>query len=59
MCYVSISEALASVMSGVQVHLDSSLPQVRCQGMIVAEVYMEKINTEKEKLKFEVKALCF
>lgn len=42
------------VMSGVGIHLDSSLPLVRRQGMIVAEALTAKLNIPVEKLKFEV-----
>uniref|UniRef100_A0A8D0EX87 Telomere maintenance 2 n=1 Tax=Strix occidentalis caurina TaxID=311401 RepID=A0A8D0EX87_STROC len=31
-------ELLTSMMEGVKCHLDSSLPQIRCLGMIVAEI---------------------
>uniref|UniRef100_A0A8C0FH89 Telomere length regulation protein TEL2 homolog n=1 Tax=Bubo bubo TaxID=30461 RepID=A0A8C0FH89_BUBBB len=49
-------ELLTSMMEGVKCHLDSSLPQIRCLGMIVAESISSKINTDGPVLKFQVKA---
>ncbi|NWV70937.1 TELO2 protein, partial [Malurus elegans] len=46
-------ELLTSMMQGVKCHLDSSLPQVRRLGMVVAESISLKINTEGPVLKFE------
>ncbi|XP_062359437.1 telomere length regulation protein TEL2 homolog [Cinclus cinclus] len=46
-------ELLTSMMEGVQCHLDSSLPQLRRLGMVVAEAISLKINTEGPVLKFE------
>lgn len=43
------------MMEGVKCHLDSSLPQLRRLGMVVAESISLKINTEGPVLKFEVK----
>lgn len=43
------------MMEGVKCHLDSSLPQLRRLGMVVAEAISLKINTEGPVLKFEVK----
>uniref|UniRef100_A0A8C0FHD8 Telomere length regulation protein TEL2 homolog n=1 Tax=Bubo bubo TaxID=30461 RepID=A0A8C0FHD8_BUBBB len=50
-------ELLTSMMEGVKCHLDSSLPQIRCLGMIVAESISSKINTDGPVLKFQVKIL--
>ncbi|XP_067162624.1 telomere length regulation protein TEL2 homolog [Apteryx mantelli] len=46
-------ELLASMMAGVKCHLDSSLPQIRRLGMIVAESISLKINTDGPVLKFQ------
>ncbi|NXY17061.1 TELO2 protein, partial [Atrichornis clamosus] len=46
-------ELLTSMMEGVKCHLDSSLPQLRHLGMVVAESISSKINTEGPVLKFE------
>lgn len=46
-------ELLESMMAGVQCHLDSSVPQVRRLGMIVAESISALINTDGPCLKFE------
>ncbi|XP_069726627.1 telomere length regulation protein TEL2 homolog [Phaenicophaeus curvirostris] len=46
-------ELLTSMMEGVKCHLDSSLPQIRRLGMIVAESISSKINTEGPVLKFQ------
>ncbi|NXL86570.1 TELO2 protein, partial [Alectura lathami] len=46
-------ELLASMMEGVKCHLDSSLPQVRRLGMVVAESISAKINSEGPVLKFQ------
>uniref|UniRef100_A0A803WAR5 Telomere length regulation protein TEL2 homolog n=1 Tax=Ficedula albicollis TaxID=59894 RepID=A0A803WAR5_FICAL len=46
-------ELLTSMMEGVKCHLDSSLPQLRRLGMVVAEAISLKINTEGPVLKFE------
>ncbi|NWU83928.1 TELO2 protein, partial [Onychorhynchus coronatus] len=46
-------ELLTSMMEGVKCHLDSSLPQLRRLGMVVAESISSKINTEGPVLKFE------
>ncbi|KAF4798501.1 Telomere length regulation protein TEL2 like protein [Turdus rufiventris] len=48
-------ELLTSMMEGVKCHLDSSLPQLRRLGMVVAEAISLKVNTEGPVLKFEVK----
>ncbi|RMC17930.1 hypothetical protein DUI87_05599 [Hirundo rustica rustica] len=48
-------ELLTSMMEGMKCHLDSSLPQLRRLGMVVAESISSKINTEGPVLKFEVK----
>uniref|UniRef100_A0A663LSE2 Telomere length regulation protein TEL2 homolog n=1 Tax=Athene cunicularia TaxID=194338 RepID=A0A663LSE2_ATHCN len=48
-------ELLTSMMEGVKCHLDSSLPQIRCLGMIVAESISSKVNTDGPVLKFQVK----
>lgn len=44
-------------MEGVKCHLESSLPQLRRLGMVVAESISSSINTEGPVLKFEVKVL--
>ncbi|NWW78547.1 TELO2 protein, partial [Climacteris rufus] len=46
-------ELLTSMMEGVKCHLDSSLPQLRRLGMVVAESISSKISTEGPVLKFE------
>ncbi|XP_010121896.1 PREDICTED: telomere length regulation protein TEL2 homolog, partial [Chlamydotis macqueenii] len=46
-------ELLTSMMEGVKCHLDSSLPQIRRLGMIVAESISSKINTDGPILKFQ------
>ncbi|NXO80982.1 TELO2 protein, partial [Sitta europaea] len=46
-------ELLTSMMEGVKCHLDSSLPQLRRLGMVVAESISLKINSEGPVLKFE------
>ncbi|XP_072798479.1 telomere length regulation protein TEL2 homolog isoform X1 [Vicugna pacos] len=46
-------ELLASLMAGVQSHLDSSLPAVRRLGMIVAEVASAQIHPEGPPLRFQ------
>ncbi|NWH57900.1 TELO2 protein, partial [Geococcyx californianus] len=46
-------ELLTSMMEGVKCHLDSSLPQIRRLGMIVAESISLKINTDGPVLKFQ------
>ncbi|NWV36633.1 TELO2 protein, partial [Grantiella picta] len=46
-------ELLTSMMEGVKCHLDSSLPQLRRLGMVVAESISLKINTEGPVLTFE------
>ncbi|NXM67051.1 TELO2 protein, partial [Serilophus lunatus] len=46
-------ELLTGMMEGVKCHLDSSLPQLRRLGMVVAESISSKINTEGPVLKFE------
>ncbi|NXT75542.1 TELO2 protein, partial [Zapornia atra] len=46
-------ELLAGMMEGVKCHLDSSLPQVRRLGMIVAESISSRINTDGPVLKFQ------
>ena len=43
------------MMSGVQVHLESPLPEMRLLGMIVAEALTEKVNVAQPKLQFEVR----
>ena len=43
------------MMSGVQVHLDSPLPEIRLLGMIVAEALTEKVDVAQQKLQFEVR----
>ncbi|KFU97628.1 Telomere length regulation protein TEL2, partial [Pterocles gutturalis] len=50
-------ELLTSMMEGVKCHLDSSLPQIRRLGMIVAESISSKINTDGPVLKFQVKVI--
>lgn len=47
-------ELLASMMAGVKCRLDSSLPPVRCLGMVVAEVISARIHPEGPPLKFQV-----
>ncbi|NXJ14326.1 TELO2 protein, partial [Odontophorus gujanensis] len=46
-------ELLMSMMEGVKCHLDSSLPQIRRLGMIVAESISSKITTDGPVLKFQ------
>ncbi|XP_041318215.1 telomere length regulation protein TEL2 homolog isoform X2 [Pyrgilauda ruficollis] len=46
-------ELLTSMMEGVKCHLESSLPQLRRLGMVVAESISLSINTEGPVLKFE------
>ncbi|XP_054372584.1 telomere length regulation protein TEL2 homolog isoform X2 [Molothrus ater] len=46
-------ELLTSMMEGVKCHLESSLPQLRRLGMVVAESISVNINTEGPVLKFE------
>ncbi|NWS98622.1 TELO2 protein, partial [Mionectes macconnelli] len=46
-------ELLTSMMEGVKCHLDSSLPQLRRLGMLLAEAISSKINTEGPVLSFE------
>ncbi|NWX88397.1 TELO2 protein, partial [Nothoprocta pentlandii] len=46
-------ELLTNMMAGVKCHLDSSLPQIRRLGMIVAESVSVKINTDGPVLKFQ------
>ncbi|NWI93339.1 TELO2 protein, partial [Pitta sordida] len=46
-------ELLTSMMEGVKCHLDSSLPQIRRLGMVVAESISSRVNTEGPLLKFE------
>lgn len=53
--WLFVSELLTSMMEGVKCHLESSLPQLRCLGMVVAESISLSINTEGPVLKFEVK----
>uniref|UniRef100_A0A803YK07 Telomere length regulation protein TEL2 homolog n=1 Tax=Meleagris gallopavo TaxID=9103 RepID=A0A803YK07_MELGA len=48
-------ELLTSMMEGVKCHLDSSLPQIRRLGMIVAESISSKVNTDGPVLQFQVK----
>ncbi|KFO71250.1 Telomere length regulation protein TEL2, partial [Cuculus canorus] len=48
-------ELLTIMMEGVKCHLDSSLPQIRRLGMIVAESISSKINTDGPVLKFQKK----
>ena len=43
------------MMSGVQVHLESPLPEMRLLGMIVAEALTDKVKVAEHKLKFEVR----
>uniref|UniRef100_A0A8C3LQP0 Telomere length regulation protein TEL2 homolog n=1 Tax=Chrysolophus pictus TaxID=9089 RepID=A0A8C3LQP0_CHRPC len=50
-------ELLTSMMEGVKCHLESSLPQIRRLGMIVAESISSKINTDGPVLKFQVKVI--
>ena len=47
-------DLLSLMMSRVQVHLDSPLPEVRRLGMIVAEAITDKLNVAEQKLQFEV-----
>uniref|UniRef100_A0A8C7A065 Telomere length regulation protein TEL2 homolog n=1 Tax=Nothoprocta perdicaria TaxID=30464 RepID=A0A8C7A065_NOTPE len=47
-------ELLTNMMAGVKCHLDSSLPQIRRLGMIVAESVSVRINTDGPVLKFQV-----
>lgn len=49
----SRDELLASMMAGVKCRLDSSLPPVRCLGMVVAEVISARIHPEGPPLKFQ------
>ncbi|XP_075420629.1 telomere length regulation protein TEL2 homolog [Tenrec ecaudatus] len=49
----SREELLASMMAGVQSHLDSSLTPVRRLGMVVAEVLSARIHPEGPPLKFQ------
>lgn len=56
-CWLFVSELLTSMMEGVKCHLESSLPQLRRLGMVVAESISSSINTEGPVLKFEVKVL--
>uniref|UniRef100_A0A663LS92 Telomere length regulation protein TEL2 homolog n=1 Tax=Athene cunicularia TaxID=194338 RepID=A0A663LS92_ATHCN len=51
-------ELLTSMMEGVKCHLDSSLPQIRCLGMIVAESISSKVNTDGPVLKFQEPTCC-
>ncbi|NXL49466.1 TELO2 protein, partial [Podilymbus podiceps] len=46
-------ELLTSMMEGMKCHLDSSLPQIRRLGMIVAESISSKINIDGPVLKFQ------
>ncbi|XP_006901982.1 PREDICTED: telomere length regulation protein TEL2 homolog [Elephantulus edwardii] len=46
-------ELLASMMVGVQSHLDSSLPPVRRSGMLVAEALSARLHPEGPPLKFQ------
>ncbi|KAM9210375.1 telomere length regulation protein TEL2 homolog isoform 1-T1 [Dugong dugon] len=46
-------ELLASMMAGVQNHLDSSLPPVRRLGMVVAEALSARLHPEGPPLKFQ------
>ncbi|XP_065588650.1 telomere length regulation protein TEL2 homolog [Cyrtonyx montezumae] len=46
-------ELLMSMMEGVKCHLDSSLPQIRRLGMIVAESISSRITTDGPVLKFQ------
>ncbi|XP_059717681.1 telomere length regulation protein TEL2 homolog isoform X2 [Haemorhous mexicanus] len=46
-------ELLTSMMEGVKCHLESSLPQLRRLGMVVAESISRSINTGGPVLKFE------
>uniref|UniRef100_A0A5F8GVG4 Telomere length regulation protein TEL2 homolog n=1 Tax=Monodelphis domestica TaxID=13616 RepID=A0A5F8GVG4_MONDO len=52
-CLAFISELLTTMMGGVQCHIESSLPQVRHLGMIVAETISSRIHSEGPKLKFQ------
>lgn len=56
-CAFIFSELLTSMMEGVKCHLESSLPQIRRLGMIVAESISSKINTDGPVLKFQVRAM--
>uniref|UniRef100_A0A8C3YPQ3 Telomere length regulation protein TEL2 homolog n=1 Tax=Catagonus wagneri TaxID=51154 RepID=A0A8C3YPQ3_9CETA len=47
------AELLASLMAGVQTHLDSSLPPVRRLGMVVAEVASARLHPEGPPLRFQ------
>ncbi|XP_038619366.1 telomere length regulation protein TEL2 homolog isoform X2 [Tachyglossus aculeatus] len=47
------AELLASLTEGAQCHLDSSLPQVRRLGMIVAENLSSRLHPEGPGLKFQ------
>uniref|UniRef100_A0A8C9AN03 Telomere length regulation protein TEL2 homolog n=1 Tax=Prolemur simus TaxID=1328070 RepID=A0A8C9AN03_PROSS len=49
----SQDELLAGMMVGVKCRLDSSLPAVRCLGMIVAEVISARLHTEGPPLRFQ------
>ncbi|XP_010224588.1 PREDICTED: telomere length regulation protein TEL2 homolog [Tinamus guttatus] len=46
-------ELLTNMMAGVKCHLDSSLPQIRRLGMIVAESLSAKLNADGPVLKFQ------
>ncbi|XP_074053272.1 telomere length regulation protein TEL2 homolog isoform X3 [Macrotis lagotis] len=46
-------ELLTTMMGGVQCHIQSSLPQVRQLGMIVAETVSSRIHSEGPHLKFQ------
>ncbi|XP_072456156.1 telomere length regulation protein TEL2 homolog isoform X1 [Notamacropus eugenii] len=46
-------ELLTAMMGGVQCHIESSLPQVRHLGMIVAETISSRIHSEGPHLKFQ------
>ncbi|XP_043825741.1 telomere length regulation protein TEL2 homolog isoform X2 [Dromiciops gliroides] len=46
-------ELLTTMMGGVQCHIESSLPQVRQLGMIVAETISSRIHSEGPHLKFQ------
>uniref|UniRef100_F7G8S3 Telomere length regulation protein TEL2 homolog n=1 Tax=Monodelphis domestica TaxID=13616 RepID=F7G8S3_MONDO len=50
-------ELLTTMMGGVQCHIESSLPQVRHLGMIVAETISSRIHSEGPKLKFQVRGV--
>lgn len=56
-CCLCSAELLTSMMEGVKCHLDSSLPQIRRLGMIVAESISSKINTDGPVLQFQVKVI--